>query len=395
MSLATPTTKDLSDGIVTQLQASLGQTIPILPKAFLRVLSVVLAGSMVLVYKYAGFIFLQLFPAYASMDETTVNGKKIRPLVEWGRLIGVGDPLAAVQAEHLVQVTVLSQVGSLAAGTQLVRSETGVIYRTVADVALNAATIQVTMRAAAAPGGADGSGTIGNLNVGDAVSFANKPANVASTVTVLSTSVSGADAETPDAYRRRIFQRMQRHPQGGAYADYWAWGKEPVGVANIYPYTGSPGQVDVYVECTTDINADGIPTAPILTAVTNAIQLTVAGLATRRPVNDAVNVLAITRSTFDFIVLGLVVADTLGCQAAIATAVGEHLRSLEPFIVGLSSLPRTDRITRVAVGGIVDGVVASFGGTITGVQVRQGGVSIEAYTLGKGEKAKAGAFTYN
>src|SRR6185503_10398260 len=109
MSLPAQEVKEISDLIVSQLESSFSQTIPLLPKAFARVLAKVIAGVFILVYKYAGFIFLQLFVAHATMEETVVNGKRIRPLVEWGRLIGVGDPVAATRAEHVVAVTVTNQ----------------------------------------------------------------------------------------------------------------------------------------------------------------------------------------------------------------------------------------------------------------------------------------------
>ena len=40
-------------------------------------------------------------------------------LVEWGRLIGVGDPAPGTQAELYVNITVTTQGGTLPAGTQL------------------------------------------------------------------------------------------------------------------------------------------------------------------------------------------------------------------------------------------------------------------------------------
>jgi uncharacterized phage protein gp47/JayE len=395
MSLQTPTTKDISDAIVAQMQSSLGQTIPILPKAFVRVLASVLAGVFMLLWKYAGFVFLQMFVRWATMEETEINGTTVRPLVEWGRLIGIGDPTAATQAEHVVEVTVLNQTGSLAALTQLVRGETGVTYQTVAAVTLNAATVQVTVRAASDQEGGDGSGEIGNLVVGDTLSFANPQANVSREVTVLSQTVTGADEEEAEAYRQRIFRRFQRKPQGGAYADYQLWAEEVAGVAHAYPYTGDPGEVDVYVEVTTDIDPDGIPTAAILTAVSDAIQLEVSGLATNRPVTAAVNCLPITRTTFDVVVTGLFVDDEAGCIAAIEESADEYLRSREPFIVGLSVLPREDRATGAAIGGIVDSVVAAFGGTVNDVQIERNGDTVVAHTLDHGEKLKLGVVSYN
>jgi len=385
MSVQTPTTRALSDQIVADLQDSLAQTIPILPKAFVRVLAWALAGVVVLLYKYASFIALQLFIAHASAQETTVNGKKIVPLFEWGILIGVGRPNAAVAAQLSTTVTVTNQSGSLAARSVLLYSPTRVVYETVADVALDAPTVNVTVRAIGDDQGGDGSGAIGNLEAGAVLSFANSPANVATDVEVVSQVVTGADAETIGAYRQRLIKRVQRRPQGGAYADYQAWGEEVEGIVAIYPYAGDPGEVDIYVEATeaSSGSPDGIPTSPQLDAVLESIELNEAGLATRRPVNAAPNVLPITRVAFAVTVSGLD-PDNEENEAAISEGLDEYLRSRKPYIVGLSSLPREDRITEAAISGIVDDIVNAQGATVTTVSMTPG----PAYTLGPGQLAK-------
>lgn len=386
MSPPVPTTSAIAANIVAQMEAALSQSVPLLPKAFIRVLAKALAGVVVLLYKYAGWIFLQIFVAHASFEESTINGKKIRPLVEWGRLIGVGDPGAATRAEIVVRVVVTAIGGSLKAGSQLLRTETGVIYTVAADTLLNAATVPVTIRAASQQNGGSGEGTIGNLQPGDIVSFANPLGNVATDATVEAIAVAGVEAETEDSYRARVIHKFQRKPQGGAYADYAEWAAI-AGIVNVYPYTGAPGQVDVYVEASVESSGsdDGIPTAPQLAAVMAAIQAIdpTSGLATVRPANAAINVLPITRTPFALTVGGLS-PDTLETRDAIKDGVDEYLRSREPFVVGLSTLPRDDTVTTAAVAGIVDGIVNAAGATVIYVEL----TPYTAHTLGEGEKAK-------
>ena len=394
MALAVPTTQDISDNIVAQLEGSLAQTIPLLPKAVLRVVAKVMAGVFILLWKYCGWIFLQQFPAFATMKETTINGTVVRPLVEHGRRAGLRDPENAVQAELTITVTVENQTGSLAAGAQLVRRVTQVVYQTQGAVSLNAATVTVTVKAVAGPDPENetGAGEIGNLAAGDVLEFANPLPNVAREATVLSLDVIGADAETEEEYRAVVLEKERARLQGGAYSDFRDWAKSVSGVVNAYPYTGLPGEVDVYVEVDVDVDPDGIPDTPTLNAVLAAINLNVGGKASRRPINAAPNALPITREPIDVIVRGLdVPADALAVvQAAISAGCDEHLRSRAPFISGLSVLPRTDRITRAELGGIVAQIVASYGGTITAVDLEQSGVEITAYTLGDGQKAKLG-----
>lgn len=397
MALVTPTTQQVANNIIGQLETAISQTIPLLPKAFSRVLAKVIAAVYIVLYKYAGFSLLQQFISTASFEETEVNGTLIRPLVEWGRLVGAGDPIAATQAQLTLQVTVLNLIGSLPGGTQLLYAPTGVVYLTNAAVLLNALTVTVTATASSDQDNGDGAGTIGNLSAGQILQFAGSPPNVATNATVTGSAVVGADAEAEDDYRARVLRRCQRRPQGGAYADYQAWGTEVAGIRNVFPYTGDPGEVDVYVEA--EAGPDGIPDGAQLTAVLAAIEFDPAespsptGLANRRPANAAVNVLAITRTAFDVDIAGFDAADPATVLASIELGVDEFLRAREPYIVGLSSLPRLDRVTQGAVAGVINDIAESSGASVASVTLRRLGIVITEYTLTRGELAKLGTIT--
>lgn len=401
MALVTPTTQQIASNIIGQLETAISQTIPLLPKSFSRVLAKVLAAVYVVLYKYAGFSLLQQFVASASFESTEVNGETLIPLVEWGRLVGVGDPLPATQAELVLEVTVLTQTGSLAGGTQLLYAPTGVVYLTTAAVALSAATVSVTVRASSDPGDGstpgDGSGAIGNLEPGQILQFAGSPPNVATNATVTSAAVVGADGESEALYRARVVRRFQRKPQGGAYADYRAWGTEVAGIRNVFPYTGAPGEVDVYVEA--EAGPDGIPDGAQLAAVADFIEFdpneapSPTGLANRRPANAAVNVLPITRTGFDVAITGFEAADPATVLDSIEQGLDEFLRAREPFIVGLSTLPRLDRITQGAVAGVVQEIAESNGASVAGVTLLRAGFEITQYTLAPGELAKLSTVT--
>jgi uncharacterized phage protein gp47/JayE len=397
MSLQTPTTKDISDNIIAQLEASLNQSIPLLPKAFLRVLAKALGSVFILLYKYAGFMFLQMFVQTASISETTINGITISPLTQWGRLIGIGDPVAATNAELLIDITVNNQTGTLPSGSQLVNSANGVTYITIGTINLNASTVQVTIRASADQQGGGGAGVIGNLEIADVVSFANPLANVNRNAVVYSQAVTGANAESTEAYRQRIVDKFQKRPQGGAYADYEGWGEEVVGIINVYPYTGDPGEVDLYSEATvaSSGSADGIPTSAQLLAVLNSVELDQNGRATRRPVNAFVNSNAITRTGFNVEIDGVVVDDLAAVQAAITAAITQYFLDREPFIIGLSIPPRRDRITQGAIISIVDSIVSASGGVFDTATIEETDTTpVTTYELGIGEKAKAASIGF-
>lgn len=394
MSLQTPTTQDVSDNFIAQLQSELNQTIPLAPKSFLRVLAKVVAGIFILLYKYCGFTAQQLFVRSASSSPTVINGMEITPLNEWGKLVGAGSPFAAVHAEVAISFDVVQVGATLPAGTQLIGDTNGVVYITQFVTVMNASVWGVVVTAVADQAGGNGAGVIGNLDPGDTLSFVNPLSTVGRTATVLGVTVAGAEGETSADYRQRILDRFQKRPQGGAYTDYQRWGTGVVGVSAIYPYTGvDPGTVEIYVEAKS--LADGIPNEALLTAVEDAVNYDSEGLASRRPVGALVEALAITRTSFVVTVAGLAVDNIADVQVEITAAVEQYFLEREPFIVGLSALPRRDRITGTGVSAIVEDIVDAAGGVFTNVTVSEDGSPVTLYTLGKGEKAKAGSVVYS
>lgn len=392
MALDTPTTKEVQDQILGQIEAAINQTVPLLSKAFNRIIAKALGAVFMILYKYGGFQFLQIFVAHATIDETLINGVLVSPLKEWGRLIGIGDPVPGTQAELLIEITVETQTGSLAAGTQSTSNKNGYIYITKTSIALDAATKQVEIIAINDPDKKGGVGAAGNLDPGDTVSFVNPVDNVARDTVVISQVVTGADEESVEAYRQRIITRFQQRPQGGAYADYVIWGTEVSGIINIYPYAGLPGEVDVYVEATPESsgNPDGIPTQAQLDAVDTSIQFDEDGIARRRPVTAFVNVYPITRTGFTITVLNLIADNLIQTQEDIENALDDFFAQRAPFIDGLTTPPRTDLIDINSLTGVVDDFATAQNGFFDSVSFVVTGsvIDLTKYVLSEGEKAK-------
>lgn len=400
MSLTLQTTAEIRTLIISQLEASLNQTLSLLPKSFNRVLTNALAGVFVLLYRYVGFVFLQMFVKTATIEDVLIAGKLISPLKEWGRLIGVGDPTPATQAAFTVTVTVENQFGTLAAGTQLINAANGVTYLTTVATPLDMATVEVPVQAAGDQTGGNGAGAIGNLDIGAIVSFANPLASVARDAVVSAISVTAANAEATEVYRQRILDRFQKRIQGGALGDYEIWGEEAAGIINIYPYTGATaGEVDVFAEATvaSSGSADGIPTAAQLAAVLALIEQDAEGKAFRRQANAFVNVAAITRIGFDVDVVGLSVPTNLAqLQADITAEITSFMFGREDFIPGVTLLPNKETITKNALIGLVDDLVSAAGGAFRSVNFSTGGGgNLGVFTLGIGEKAKATAVAFS
>lgn len=379
--MSTPTTKEISSRILSKLETTFGQS---LPKSFTRVLSTVLGGVFVILYKYGGFIALQMFVSTASAKDTDFNGKTINPLREWGRLIGAGDPNPAVNAIILTRIVVEKPGEILPAGTQLVNSGNGVTYITQEDIELVEGSQDIEVLAASDTSGNSGAGNAGNLNAGDVLTFANPLGSVGRYSTVVTTIREGLDAEAIETYRARVVSRFQLRAQGGAMVDYKIWGESVSGVSRIYPYTSDlPGQVDIYVDV-----LDGVASQAILNQVKNAVEFDENnGLAQNRPLNALVNYLPMEFVEFNVTISGLSVEGALSVRAEIRAALEHYFNIRAPYIVGLSTDSRADRITLAAASGVVDDVVNKAGGIFNDMQLFKGQTPISFYMLGIGEKA--------
>lgn len=402
MSLEVRTIQQVNDLIYNQLESQFAKTFPIFPKSFIRVLSKTLAGVFIVLYKTSGWIFKQIFVQFASFEDVTINGKIINPLKEWGRLVGVGDPNEATQAELTISLTVNSIGETLFAGTQFTNTTNGVIYITQQNYTLSANPTAVSVIAITA-------GTIGNLTPGtDILTAVNTLGIIENDASITTLDVTAVDAETETAYRRRIIERFQLQPQGGAYADYRIWASDVAGVLQTYIYAGDPpSNVLVYVAGVPASYINRVADSALLLAVANAIEYDPdTGLADRRPIGAVIdpagdgsytNITSISNVTFDVEITSLSIdADILDdVKEDIYNALDDYFEEREPYIEGLSIPPKKGNITQGNVMGIVNDIVASNSGTFLSAIVSISGVVQSNYALQEGELALFGALTIN
>lgn len=384
------TAKEISDTFITEIEAQLSQTIPLLPRAFVRLWAKMLGIVFVVIFQWSEFIAMQLYVKYASDKPITIGGITYTPLDVWGNQIGLEKDLG-VRTEGTITIDVLSTGDTLLSGTKLLDSNTGELYLTIGDIDLDASTVTGTVRSV-------NYSALATLSVDQVLSFVSAPTTIEKDVTVATVTSQGADAETSEEWRQRQLDWWAARPQGGAYADYRLWGQEVSGVENIYPFSGGTpaiptsgeGQVDIYVEA--DDTTDGIAPQALLDAVKANIEQTAdTGLADRRPLNTYVNVASIYRATFDVTITGLTVTDETSAKTAIETAIEQYMANRENFISGLSRLPRKDIVSSPELAGVVGRVVASYGGVITSAVID----GITSYILVEGQKAKLGTITWN
>jgi len=393
--------EEIESLIISGLQQEFNNRLRILPKSFIKILSKVFAGVFVILFKQIGWLFLQIFPETAYWQEINVLGVRIRPLVKWGVLIGVGEPRRGTQWKGVISVNVTRINTFLDSGTQLKSDITGKIYLVDETITLqnNIEHIPVTCAEA---------GSAGNLEINDILNFVNPLGNVSKASTVETLTKDAIDDETEPDYRFRVVSRWRMQPQGGALADYRIWGQEVPGVLNIYPYKdiSSPSGVFVYVSGVPALYKDRIASAALQIAVGKSCVFNPeTGKATRKPLTAIIdplgnetflNVKSVTITIFDIYIEGLTGIPALDYSNAVKTPIEEYFLGREPYIRGLSDdNNRTDQVTRNNVSSVADQVAISLKSEFDNVVMRKSGNVTPSYTLGMGELCKLGRLFIN
>lgn len=127
-----PTITQIAAQIIADIETKIGQTVPTLPKAFYRVLAYAQAGVIVLQYRFAAWIYLQIFAQTA--DEEA--------------LVRIGEQYGIFRAPAVAAVLTVTATGAndtVIPATTLWTSN-GTVYQQGAAVAIagGTASVQVT-----------------------------------------------------------------------------------------------------------------------------------------------------------------------------------------------------------------------------------------------------------
>jgi hypothetical protein len=388
------TVEEIRDLLINAFNFYFNKKIRLLPKAFIRVLSIVLAGIFITLYKQIGWLFLQLFPETAYWKEVNILGVKVRPLVKWGILIGVGPPWTGGQWKGDITINVTNKNTTLLGGAQLKSELTGKLYITDAAKFLVNDTETVTITCV-------DTGSGGNIKAGDTLNFVNPLGNVKKSAIVLSVTNDGTDDETEGEYRYRVVNRYRMQPQGGALADYRIWASDVPGVLNVYPYNDadSPSGVLLYVSGNPTLYPDRIPTGALLRQVGDACTYDPkTGKATRKPMTAVIdpaadgsysNVMPVSIIEFDIYITGLIGIIPSDFAMAVRPAAEDYFLGRESYIRGLSDdNNKTNIVSRNNVSSTVDQIAISVKAEFESVTMKRDGNIEPNYILGIGELAK-------
>jgi hypothetical protein len=401
MAYENKTVEEVRDLIINSVKSKFNLVFRVLSKSFIKTIAVVFSGVFIICYKQIGWLFLQLFPETASWKPVRVMGIWIRPLVKWGILIGVGEPYSGTQWKGTMTVTAAAQGGSLPAGTQLKSDITGKIYITEESIPLEDVTATVPIICAE-------SGSAGNLETGDSLSFVNPLGTVEKQAVVLATVSYAEDDETESSYRARVVSRFRSPPLGGAFADYRQWASDVPGVLNTYPYKEEETAAGVllYVSGIPSLFPSRIPSTELLRAVGDACSYDPkTGKANRKPITAVIdpaydgsydNVRPVRVKRYDVAISGLTGVPVSDFAEAARPALDNYFMGREPYIRGLSDdNHKANMVSKNSISSVVDQTAVSLKAEFDSVSLRYNGAIIASDTLGMGELCEMNALYVN
>ena len=393
--------KEVEVLLINSFEHKFNKKLRLLPKSFIRVFCRVLAGVFIILYKQIGWYFLQLFPETADWQEVTILGQRIRPLVKLGALFGIGEPLAGVQWQGIIEVDVLKTGGVLYSGTQLKSSVTGKLYvaSETKTLLLNKERVEVVCTEI---------GTAGNLEVNDVLNFVNPYGFIKSEAVILEVERMGLDEELEANYRERLINRFRMQPQGGALADYRIWAADVPGVLRVYPYNDKeqPGGVLLYVSGIPSVFNDRIPDKGLLKKVGEVCTFDPeTGKAIRKPLtamldpkNDGSyeNIKPISVVEIEVAVTGVTGIAPADFAELIKPALKNYFLDRDLYIRGLSDdNNHTNVISRNHVITVINQIAVTAKAVFEEVVLKKENVVFSSYVLDDGKLAKLGAFSIN
>lgn len=357
-----PTVAQIRDQIISDIEGKIGQTVPVLPRAFFRVLATALAGVLALLYRFGAWIYDQIFPQTADSEAL-------------GR---IGTQYGIIRKASVSAVLTATATGTngttIPAGT--LWTYNGAVYQQTADADIAAGSATITIEALT-------SGDAGNIANGQIIKIGTPQAGVVESSAIASTVTLGEDQEAIEDYRRRIIQRLQQRPQGGAAADYVGWALEVPGIVKAFAYRTAPGDVTVYPMAA--LSGARVPDAPKLAEVQAYLSDD-----HRRPLCANVYAAALTERTFTMTVTTLQ-PDTSEMRAAVESAWSAHLLGRFPRQYSDEANP-TDYISKAALYG--EAVAAGALLIDFSLYINGSGVAISSHQLTSSELAKLGAVTW-
>lgn len=365
-----PTTTEIKDRIISDIESYIGQSTPILPKAFNIVLAKALAGVFTILYRFALWAIDQIFTVTQDEDSLITKGNQYgiirKPAVQAVAVVGFTGDNGAVIPE----------------GTQFRGNLNGLVYQLQSALTIAAGVASGNLICLT-------SGSDGTLLAGNILTIISPIAGINNTGTVSSMDTDGSDQEDIEDYRARIQTREKLQPQGGSLVDYITWALEVADITRAFAW----GKREVagitagyiYVYPVTDNEASRVPSAGKLLEVHDYIDD-----PSRAPMQAVeIVVLGMTERTFDITVTDLS-PDTSAIRTEFETNLAAYLLEREPkqFTnqIDVKNVVSRSGIESIAINSGADSITLTVDINVDG--------TIEAHTLAYNELAILGSVTY-
>lgn len=363
-----PTISEIKANIIADYEAELGQSVPVLQKAFIRVLASVLSGLFFLIYRAILWLFKQISVQTAGPT----------------RLAQIADQYGLSRIPATYARVVVSGTGTdstVVPAAKLFTASNGLIYSVETQQTISSSAVSLTLACLTA-------GEAGNLSVSDELTQVVPLDGLDDPVTVSSVATTGADLEDLEVFRNRVRIRQQTPPQGGATPDYVLWAREVSGITAALAWRTNPGEVTVYCLSGSTF-ATRLPDSTKRTEVQTYLRDTA-----RRPLNmgdSAILVGEFTEITFDVTISNLA-PDTSALQTAIEDGINAYLLERFPRQYPVMNDPK-DRITAMDIFAICRDAGAKAATVV--VDISGGSSDIESYQLDQDELAAVGTVTFS
>lgn len=234
-----PTTEEIKDRIINDIESSISQSTPLLFKAFNRVLAFALSGAFTILYKFGQWALKQIFTITQDADSLELKGDQY-------------DIPRKVAIAAILTADFTGDNGTIIpAGKQFRGNANGLLYslQTAEEISGGTASGNVLCLT---------SGEAGNLINGSVLTILQPIPGLDNQATISATVTEGEDQEEIEDYRARISDREKTPPQGGALADYIIWAREVAGITRAFVWGHrevsaiNPGYIEVYPISDTD-----------------------------------------------------------------------------------------------------------------------------------------------
>jgi hypothetical protein len=225
MGITIPTTKQIAEQFLANLESKLNQTSPLSDKAFLRVLSANEGSIFTVLYKFGLHGILQNLVLTATGEDLDSIGNN------YGVFRRAATPF---KGEGQIEIEAGSPK-TMNAGTVFVGDSNNLRYLSTETITGQGASYSFDLQA-------EESGEASNLVINDTMTISTPISGIDTVANITAVWENGIDREDDDSYRRRVLTEIRTVGGGGNSADYRTWSEQVIGVARAFPWSGSPDQ---------------------------------------------------------------------------------------------------------------------------------------------------------